>query len=349
MNIINLYTALNLLDGIKFPSKEEINHLKCIINNGSPTIMTAIMESIHADIISEIVDKLIDETNIDKVTIILEEDVRNMNFHNFSNLRNSKFYNHGLMKIYIDQEINGRNEVINLQTNKFLYLMGKPYKEHRIGILYELFRSNLMQYCEHSFIYKSEWDSRIKDALPVMNETEYRYFIESTVKTLDKINVVANEKTYFYPGFPTDKSLYANTSFSIISETNCDPKFWCRFTTEKTWRTVGNNHAFVMIAYKDTFDYLEDLGIDTFQYLLKYTKEDMHHNNSVQELNRMTKENVVHFLNNISKYESRVVDSINNNYKVYQNRARHFRTVVDKTIESVVTIPYYVAETVSVI
>lgn len=338
---------LDILRGIKFPSDVEIAHIKNIINNGSPTIMTAIMESVHASIISKLIGELVNETNVDNVTIVLEEDVENMNFHDFSNLHNAKFYNHGLMKIYIDQEINGRNEVINLKTNKFLYLMGKPYKEHRIGILYELFKSNLIQHGEHSFIYKSEWDRMIKSALPNMSELEYRSFVESTVKTLDSIDVFASDEMYFYPGFPTDKSLYANTSFSIISETHCDPNNWCRFTTEKTWRPIGNNHAFVMVAYKDTFDYLESLGIDTFQYLLKYTKEDMHHGNSVQELNRMTKENVVHFLSNLSRYESRIVESINSNYKVYEDRAKHFRTIIDKSIESVAVIPYYSANKVA--
>lgn len=349
MNIVNLYTALNVLYDLKLPPKEEIARIKTIINNGSPTLMTAIMESIHADIISELVTELVDESNRNNVTLVLEEDIENMNFRNFSNLSNAKFYNHGLMKIYIDQEMNGRNEVIDLRTNKFLYLMGKPYKKHRIGILHELFKSNLMQYCEHSFLYKSEWDCMIKDALPDMSELEYRSFIKSTVKALDNIDVFTNDQMYFYPGFPTDKSLYANTSFSIISETHCNPNNWNRFTTEKTWRPIGNNHAFVMIAYKDTFDYLEDLGIDTFQYLLKYTKEDMHHNNSVQELNRMTKENIMYFLNNMSRHESRIVDSIKHNYRVYEDRAKHFRTIIDKSIESVATIPYYFADTVSVI
>lgn len=349
MNIVNLYTALNVLYDLKLPPKEEIDRIKTIISNGSPTLMTAIMESIQADIISELVAELVDEPNRNNVTIVLEEDIENMNLRNFSNLCNAKFYNHGLMKIYIDQEMNGRNEVINLRTNKFLYLMGKPYKEHRIGILHELFKSNLMQYCEHSFLYKSEWDCMIKNALPDMSELEYRSFIESTAKTLDSINIFTSDEMYFYPGFPTDKSLYANTSFSVISETHCNPNDWGRFTTEKTWRPIGNSHAFVMIAYKDTFDYLEDLGIDTFQYLLKYTKEDMHHNNSVQELNRMTKENIMYFLNNMPRYESRIVDSIKNNYRVYEDRAKHFRTIIDKSIESVATIPYYVADTVSVI
>ena len=324
-------------------AEDTIQKIKDSIASSDSVILHAIMEVWSPYAIAEMLLNLGVDQSHDNITFLFEEGLPELGTNQLR-FTNSHPYNHGLMKTNASEEVHGFNSTINLQTGKFLYLMGKPYKQHRIGLLHQLFNRHLLEKCDWSFLYNSRWDGMLREALPLMSDQEYQSFVNRTERTLDKISVVTTDELYYYSGLPTDSGLYTNTSFSVISETNCDAKYWSTFTTEKTWRTISNHHAFVMVAYKKTYDYLESIGIDTFQYALKHTKEAMHHDQDVHSLNQLTAENVEYFLMNIGRNSDRIQESIEHNRKVYDQKVASFRSTVDHTIESVILTPYFQVE-----
>ena len=324
-------------------AENTVQKIKDSIASSDLVILHAIMEVWSPDAIAEMLLNLGVDQSQNNITFLFEEGLPELGTSQLQ-FTNSYPYNHGLMKTNASEEVHGFNSTINLQTGKFLYLMGKPYKQHRIGLLHQLFKHRLLENCDWSFSYNSSWDGMLREALPLMSEQEYQSFVNRAERTLDEISTIITDEVYYYSGFPTDSQLYANTSFSVISETNCDVKYWSTFTTEKTWRTISNHHAFVMIAYKKTYDYLESIGIDTFQYALKHTKEAMHHDQDVHSLNKLTAENVEYFLAGIDKNSERIRESIENNKKVYEQRVHTFRSVANPMIEPILLTPYFQVE-----
>lgn len=320
-------------------SDSEINRIKNLIQSSNQhIILNAIMEHWSMPCVNFILERLGVTKETTNVTLYVEEsmDLDQINCSNIVTL------NHGLLKTAKNCESAGFNTEINLDSSKFLYLMGKPYKKHRIGLLHELYRNDLLQNCEWSFYYNPLIANITKNQLPELTDEEYDTFISRAVRSLDLVttDMVLAENISDYPGYPIDQSLFSKTSFSLISETLCDPDYGTRFTTEKVWRTVANNHAFVIVAYDASYEWLESLGIDTFQYMLKYKKDDFASNRSVEDVIRMTAENVAHFLDNISTHESEIKQSISRNREIYTEQLNIFRNKIPIGQEDTMLIPY---------
>lgn len=335
MHLMNIYTFMGLL-GEK-PSLEIVDQAKTLIKSGEQVILHAIMETYRSDLISDVINELGVTPSNTNVRLVFEEDLQ---FYHVVNHPNIEYYNHGQMKTNASQEEHGFNDSINLDTGKFLFLMGKAFKHHRIGMLYELYRSGILARCDYSFSsLPGDYYEKQREFLPKLSDTAYRKFINNTERTLDDISIISGDNYWHYDGLPTDKQLYTNTSFSLISETNCDPMYWGSFTTEKTWRTISNHHAFVLVAYKNTYDFLESVGIDTFQYMLKHKKDSMC--GDINTLIRLTSENIAYLLDNIHRFKDRIIESIKHNNQIYLERVDKFRQVISKDIESEVLVPYF--------
>lgn len=320
-------------------SDEAIHRIKHLIrSSGEPIILNAIMEHWSIQSINYVLELLGVTKETTNVTLYLEDsiDVEQVNFNNIVTL------NHGLLKTAKHCESFSFNTEINLSSNKFLYLMGKPYKKHRVGLLYELYLNQLLKNCEWSFYYNPLIADITRNQLPDLSDIEYETFISSTTRSLDleTSDMVLAKNISDYPGYPIDNSLFSKTSFSLISETLCDPNYGVKFTTEKVWRTIANNHAFVMVSYDASYDWLESLGVDTFQYMLKHKKDSFASNRCIEDIIKMTTENVEYFLDNISKHESRIKESISHNRKVYTEQLYNLRKKVPTDQEDTMLIPY---------
>lgn len=255
-------------------------------------------------------------------------------------------YSSQLMKVGIYEEIYGYNSIINLDTKKFLYLMGKPYKRWRIKTLYNLYKENLLEKSLYSFYLDFAYsDSKnttefTRNALPELSDYEYNEFVSKTLRELD----TENKNYWEVVGLHVDITLYQNTSFSLVSETICDFKEpW--FISEKTWRTIANKHCFVPLYTGVMFDYVHSLGIDTFQDILPIYKNQSFDKSQpypsyVDNVIDNAIINVKFLLESIQDNKKYVYEKINHNYDIYKEQFKNHRKMIPKELESLIGFSY---------
>jgi hypothetical protein len=247
------------------------------------------------------------------------------------NFKNIIEYDSVLIRAAHYEELDGCNKEFNANATKFLYLPGKPYKVHRIRpLLYLYHRGLLNDSCEWSLRLPETMRDMVYQYVPELNQDEYNVFASAIVKSLDNIYVTLQPNSYHYNGFPIDFSLYSATKCSLISETYFNDKLKSKFITEKTWRTISNKHPFVLIGQKEMYDYLESLGIDTFQYAVKHTKDSLIGDDKTIIAKCM--ENIIYMLHHPES--EKLAASTKNNYEAYKHLVARNRIVVPGPVES---------------
>jgi hypothetical protein len=240
--------------------------------------------------------------------------------------------NSQLLKVAQYEENTQFNDTINLDSNRFLFLMGKPYKQNRLPFLYELYKNDLLKHCDYSFYYSPGYAAKTRNVMNFLSNKEYDSFVKKTQKVLDDITTGIAFDFFNYNGLPIDPNLYKNTTFSVVSESTFDKDNF-HFISEKTWRTIANKHMFISMSPKGYKDYLNNIGIQTFDYCLKHTKEDFDFYD-YDKLNRLTVENVKFLLKNIKKHKNRIIKDINHNYKIYKKLVSAQRKKLNVIIEN---------------
>lgn len=231
------------------------------------------------------------------------------------------------------------NNEVNLDTGRFLFLMGKPYKPNRLPLLYLLKQKKLLDKCDYSFYYDNRFADKTRDIMNFIDDKEYNSFIKSTCKKLDPITFEIEYDFFDYCGFPIDHTLYKNTSLSVVSESVYDIDN-SHFISEKTWRTIANKHMFLPVLPNKSIDFLNTLGIRTFDYCLYHQKESMQYtyHDDIRDLLDKVVENVEHVLANISKHKEKINEDIQHNYRVYRYLIKLQRKKVARCIEKYLNI-----------
>lgn len=161
-----------------------------------------------------------------------------------------------------NQELNQR---WNSESNKCLFLMGKYYKPHRIGLLYRLYKHGLLTIdkCNWSLYQSVSFDEATKYIPEYLNfRDDINDFLTQCYRTLDEIDVKIRDTTNsHYGGFPFDCDLYKTSNLSLISETLIDNR---PFTTEKTYRAIINHHPFVLASSPGHLQSLRENKFYTF-------------------------------------------------------------------------------------
>jgi hypothetical protein len=85
----------------------------------------------------------------------------------------------------------------------------------------------------------------------------------------------------------------------------------------------------VLIAQKETYDYLESLGIDTFQYAVKHKKDSLIGDDKT--IIEKCVENIIYMLQHPES--EKLSASTRNNYETYKRLVAINRAVVPKPIE----------------
>jgi hypothetical protein len=158
------------------------------------------------------------------------------------------------------------NETKN-QKGTFLFLTGKPRGYHRTGLLYKIWKNNLLQNCRYSFFGNT--DEFKKESEKYIDNDDQKLFFE-TVKNQspDQIEVQrTGPMSVHYLGIPYDMSLYEQTQFSVVSETY-DWKGPPYHITEKTWRAILNCHPFILAGQPGMISYLESIGFNCYRTFL---------------------------------------------------------------------------------
>jgi hypothetical protein len=150
------------------------------------------------------------------------------------------------------------------ENKKFLFLMGKALKPHRIGLLYRLYKQKLLNSDRSIWSFFGGISADDCQGLVPRDATvdELVTLINNYQQNPDQINRVNNN----YPGYPFDSGMYKNTNLSVVSETHYHGNPW---NSEKMYRPILNHHPFLIAGAVNHTQYLKDMGFETFdQYFV---------------------------------------------------------------------------------
>lgn len=220
------------------------------------------------------------------------------------------------LQAFIYMKVNSYSTLWKYDTNKILYLMGKPYKFHRLGLLYvllEKFGPDLV-YSFDPGRKSLEMGYEIFEALDI--PIDYKKFAEQSARDLDfeyKQCRLENQiyETSHYSGYPYDHNLYKDTVMSIVSETMFNNKQH-EILTEKTWRPIINHHPFLFVGPLHCHLRLKDYNFELWHGPLYRTKNTQQWLNLaiiaveeiIDEINtkpQLTKEKIKHNFENFLK------------------------------------------------
>lgn len=222
---------------------------------------------------------------------------------------------------YCDQNINSS---WNWNSSNPLFLTGKAEKINRIGLLALLRNQGILEQTTYSFF---PCRSRIKETKKIYKKfTDYPFdkFCKNYTTSPDNILVTDNENGSHYSGYPFCSSLYKNSLFSIISESNFDGfPIWL---TEKTYKTIVNRHPFIMAGQPGTLKYLKELGFYTFEEYCKI-KNYNEISDTKKRLSAIV-ENIKHVKSTLIENRKKVNFEVNENYT-------NLRRIFKKELESI--------------
>lgn len=202
----------------------------------------------------------------------------------------------------------------NHDTEKFLFLTGKPDKDHRVGLLYNLDQKGLLNKCTWSLHVH---DINIKKSVKILERfgcKDPEEWIKRHLRNPDNIKITTHPTgdTFHYNGIPFDTRLYDNAKFQLISETTFNSKHPC-WATEKIGLAIANKKPFILAGASGTLKALNDLGFITFDKFCLHNNYDL----DLNDKSRMNKivENVDYWIKNIETYREEINHAVDQNLK----------------------------------
>jgi hypothetical protein len=336
MNIyyLNLVTYFNFYHGFVIP--KGIEKLKSLISDhNNKIILSAVHDPWPHDQILNVLEILGVTPNQDNVVLIL--DTYSYRDPDVWASVNIVLYDSLLCRVH-----NSESPVFNnkLDSDKFLFITGKPNKKHRIFALYEVYQRDELARCEWSLHYKSHLEDLVRCHLPDMSDDAYQEFITTMTRKLDDIspnfggNFGRNTTDFYKFAFNPTAEIYAKASVSLVTETVFYPDTYHWFVTEKTWKAINNYHPFALIRHKKTYEYLHSLGIDTFQYAVKHTYENLV--GTEEDVIRMCVDNALHLLSNKDQYREELTKSVLHNKQIFTDLANMYNSKVNPYMKDLI-------------
>lgn len=221
------------------------------------------------------------------------------------------------------------------EINKgFLFLVGNPARNNRIGLMSRLYDKQLLENNIWSFTAPSSIEDQdtCRKICQKYTDEQYTEFLNNCQRSIDSLykeyaelqneNSLGNNQKWlkmieidFTKVHPFVKSdIFAETSFSIISEGINHWSDEYSYITEKTWRPILHKHAFIFAGHPDQYRYIKSLGLKTFEeYLLipdyAYIKDEE------ERLDAVVK-NVEYFLAHHHKFEMQIKKDTEHNFKI---------------------------------
>lgn len=199
-----------------------------------------------------------------------------------------------------------------------LWLPGNLARHNRIHLIEHLWKRNLLGTIKYSCQITSSEEQRLKEDFLKYDNVTFDKFKKECTNVLDW-NCLGNEK-FESTGYPFDVTLYEDTSFSIITESDfawgIDGKtHWLPKVTEKTYRSIANKHPFIVCWYPGMIQRMEELGFKSFKEYLPFPNynqiEDLH------ERINCTVENIRSFPQVKDFYKSEIECDIEHNYQLF--------------------------------
>ena len=160
-------------------------------------------------------------------------------------------------------------------SHDYLALFGKPRKFMRSGAILKMHQMGMSKNSIVSCLAEAQgMDQTIQSASEYWPINQLKEILPIYAGAVDNIEYDSpHTDNSNYRGYPYDPALYQKTAVSIIAETNDIPiagiptlgEF---FITEKTARTLYNQHPFVMLSTQFFLHKLRKLGYRTFNQII---------------------------------------------------------------------------------
>lgn len=228
---------------------------------------------------------------------------------------------------------------IGSEKKDFLFLC-RHWKEHRISILYNLYKLGL----DKSLV---SWDNKfynenfIREKINRWNDEEFISLIKNESKHLD-IDDLTKIAGY---GFE-DKDIYLNSYLSIVTEsiffqikedgvTEIEAEFPTGYLSEKIWKPIGHCQPFILAGPAKSLEYIKSLGFKTFDGFIDESYDTIIDddrrlymiNEEIIKFANKTKEEKDVFLKNVSnicKYNQELFLSFSKNHREHQKNIVKF-------------------------
>lgn len=159
-------------------------------------------------------------------------------------------------------------------SRKFLFLIGKPDKPHRLRLLWKFFQQSLDQHAVYALHLPENLPilySKCHNILADLTQLEFDNFIKTCRRDLDDIDYIVNDLSFQSIDLHHMKynvKLYTDTAFSVISESDFFGSKVKPHITEKTFKAIVNHHPFIVAGDTGTLDILHRYGLVTYEQFL---------------------------------------------------------------------------------
>jgi hypothetical protein len=264
------------LDNLHYPDNEYlngfVNYLEETLPKGSTVVGYVLWEFTNPKKWAGIIDTIAEKFNL----VLVLDSVYRPYHECFQNIKDVVYVDFLILRAYYEiyiRKISKLNTSWNPNTDKFLFLTGKPNRAHRVGLLYKFWKRNLLDHATWSaFIDEENFDS-CRPFIPVEGQDEFKSWLNLTWHSPDNIRPWKMNNNTHYGGFPYDPALYTNTCFRVIAETHMDRDF--PWVTEKTYITILNKHPFIIAGDRGVLKDLNSKGFRTFEKYLLIQDYDM--------------------------------------------------------------------------
>lgn len=223
------------------------------------------------------------------------------------------------------------NEVWNHNATLGLFTPGHIERYHRVVLLSKLWERGLTSKLMWSFCpTPRSIDIVRKHFLANYDEIKLSRFVSECYSVLDYIPLT-KESEFNINGFPYDHSLYKNTLFSVLAETDFAGQpngvvEWVPKITEKTYRAIINRHPFVVSWHKGLLRRFEKEGYNTFEeYMVVQNYNDIADDNERMEA---TIQNIASFTN--IKKDKKIIENINRDI---EHNFNHYLSIVNRELD----------------
>jgi hypothetical protein len=248
----------------------------------------SVWEQVNSGLLKQHIDFLLKFIkNKFKVKILLHECHRFENLSDFNKYAEIDFLDTFCYQTHF--EIFNRNQDYNKIWNpidQYLFFIGKPMKINRIGLLYLLYKNNLLDNIKYSLYVPDHLKNITYKHIPEkISFPQFEEFLNKVNNSnLDDVVYVPQEESMHFDSFPYDYKLFSNTGMSIVSETyfysknssgleRIDPSF--QFITEKTYKPIFNHHPFIIAGSENMLLALKKKGYKTFDNFFLKTYDNI--------------------------------------------------------------------------
>ena len=309
-----------------------LRQLKMCYEPGDELIFNALVEKLsqfrHLNSVLDNVGNYVQSLNI-PYHFLLHDTARELTKH-----RTNVYYLNTWAYITYKHSLTRHRNKWYPKIKKALFLIGKPLKSQRLGLMHHFYGKKLLDYLDYSLYFPANQTNI--NAIKALNITYLQddRYISSFLTEIQKssldidISKCYETNVFEYTGFPTNLRYYRNTCLSIVSENSftINPNVKTNninmpYLTEKLYRAMINHHPFIIIGDYGTNEHLCSIGYKTFdKFFLPYTYRISHDTELILD---WTAKSVKHFMDNLDKNVDEIREIVTHNYNHYMNQTEN--------------------------